>query len=99
MGVAWQDRRSSVLAERGRQIDWMITPWAVLVPCAHIEDRRSCLPGREGMRGEALHRNVLPQCTRLGIDPTARWKEKGDEIVLRERNAVARFHDLSMGSG
>lgn len=46
MGVVWRARQYSVLAERARKIDWMITLRVVLVPCAPLRTDEPSLVGR-----------------------------------------------------
>jgi len=54
MGVVWRACQSSVLAERARKIDWMITLWMVLVPCAQLRTDEPPWLGEYRRRGSTI---------------------------------------------
>jgi hypothetical protein len=54
MGVVLRARQSSVLAERARKIDWMITLRMVLVPCAQLRTDEPPWLGEYRWRGRTI---------------------------------------------
>lgn len=79
MGVVWRARQSSLLAERARKIDLMITIAGGARSMRAIEDRRA--PGWERIGGEAARSECAPRYApvRRRRYRSPKWNESVEE--------------------